>query len=276
MEGKTALIISTLDPAGMNMREFLLKDGGFTKQGVFEGEAVYVLDNISLYTINSNTIIFEYPEKKIGDADRFIFVTKHASASAIPTLSVHAPGNWGPADMGGTPAQLGVAMPLLAKHALQIIRRLLDEQASDMGFELVQEVTHHGPASSKPAMFIEIGSTKEQWVRKDAGALMAKAIRAMLSSPLPAAKCAVGVGGLHTMPNFMRLIIEGEYAIGHTCPKYALEHFNEEMPLQSLTRSNDECNTVILDWKGLGPHKQRIKDFLDTSNVDVLRTNQIR
>ena len=43
-------------------------------------------------------------------------------------------------------------------------------------FELTLEVTHHGPWLEVPALFIEIGSTKETWPHEGAAELLARII----------------------------------------------------------------------------------------------------
>ncbi len=115
---KTAIIISTKDPAGMNIKECLLVLFDFKElKEEFDNNYVYELNNnesiikdkeIKLYTTNKETICCENIDKIIN-ADLFIFATKHQSKEGIPSFSCHAPGNWNKAELGGKEKQLCVA-----------------------------------------------------------------------------------------------------------------------------------------------------------------------
>ena len=51
-------------------------------------------------------------------------------------------------------------------------------------------------------------------------------------------------------------------------PKHALDYLDESLFLHILER-NIGASTALLDWNGLGKHKQRIMDFLATTNLEV-------
>jgi D-aminoacyl-tRNA deacylase len=265
---KIAIIAATTDPAGMNIKECLLRMYDFKElEEQFEGSAVFQLDNIKLYTADKESVYCEDIDKKI-DADFFVFATKHRSESGIDSLSVHSPGNWGEAGLGGRDKKLCIAP---ARH-LRTAFFKLEELAKGLDFEIVQECTHHGPYLEKPVMFIEIGSNEKAWVRKDAGEIIAKTIMFLLKTEIPEFKIAFGIGGLHHTPSFTSVMRKSDYCFGHVCPKYALENLTKELAQQAMEKSNAEI--VILDWKGLGQFKEKIKEILDETGLKSKRTKE--
>jgi D-aminoacyl-tRNA deacylase len=247
-----ALITSKQDLAGINIAEELKK----------ENLEKY---NAKLYEIEEKPVYAENIDKRI-EADLFIFATKHSSKSAIPSLSVHSPGNWGKAMLGGKDSELCFCHASYLKEALIFL-----ENNNSINFDIIQECTHHGPYLEKPCFFIEIGSTEEQWNNKEAAKIIVKTILHLLKNPPKEYKTAFGIGGLHTTPNFKKIILNSNIAIGHVCPKYNLENLNKDNLKQALNKTIPKSELIILDWKGLGKYKEKIKQL--TENYDVKRTS---
>lgn len=272
---KIAIIVSKKDPAGMNILEQLRLSYPFKATNFkFENEPIYELDSqiksidVKLYITETDSVHCENIDKSI-DADLFIFATKHQSKTKIPSLSAHTTGNWGKAEFGGKDRQLCVAPANYIKEAIIKL-----EELNKIKYEVVQECTHHGPFLEKPIMFIEIGSAEEQWKNKEAGKIIAETIHSLVTREIPDHRTAFGIGGLHTTPNFKKIILNTGTALGHVCPKYNLENLDDEMLHQALTRSTRPADIVILDWKGLKEHKQRIKELLEKNKIDYTRTDK--
>ena len=128
--------------------------------------------------------------------------------------------------------------------------------------EVFREATHHGPYLKKPAMFIEIGSSEEQWVNKDYGKMIADTIMRTLSKPIKPYRTMIAIGGGHYPREFNKVILRTDLAISHICPKYALESLDKSMLRQAIERNVEKVDTVLLDWKGLGEHKDRITSMI--------------
>jgi len=112
-----------------------------------------------------------------------------------------------------------------------LYRALLQEtkkRSLESTFEVTLEATHHGPHSSLPACFCEIGSTEEQWGNEDAGLAWADILEAHLGlSVAPAAsalaeQAQVDDNAVPTMPDHkdgkgavVMVVIGG----GHYTPK---------------------------------------------------------
>ncbi len=247
-----AIITSKQDLAGINIAEELEK----------ENLEQY---NAKHYIIEEKPVYAEDIDKKI-DAELFIFATKHASKSKIPSLSVHSPGNWGKAGLGGKDNQLNICPANYLKEAL-----IFMEKNNTINFDIVQECTHHGPYLEKPCFFIEIGSTEEQWKNKEAAEIIVRAILHLLKNKPKQYISAVGLGGLHTTPNFKKIILNSNIAIGHVCPTYNLDNLNKSNLTQALENTVPESSLIILDWKGLKQYKEKVKEL--TANYEVKRTS---
>ncbi|MBW3022712.1 D-tyrosyl-tRNA(Tyr) deacylase [Candidatus Woesearchaeota archaeon] len=266
---KIAIVVSEQDPAGINIKEELLRLFQFEMLNEkFEDSIVYEFNkNARLYTTKSDSIFCEDIDKEIN-ADMFIFATKHKSQAGIPSLSVHAPGNWGEAEMGGKNNSLCISPADYIKEALIHL-----EQYNELGYDVVQECTHHGPYLEKPVMFIEIGSSEEQWTNKQAAQIIAKTIIALISTSPIIYRTAVGIGGLHTTPNFKKIVLRSDIAVGHVCPKYHLQDLTEEMVKKAVEKTEPAAELIILDWKGLGEHKERIVKILEDLKLNFTRTS---
>jgi len=271
---KIAIVVSEKDIAGMNIKEQLIKNYPFKITNLkYDGFPVYEYHfenkiKSRLYTTKKEAVYCEGIDKEI-DAELFIFATKHRSESRIPSLSVHSPGNWGKAELGGKDRMLCVCPANYLKEAMSKLNQL-----NVIKFDVVQECTHHGPYLEKPVMFIEIGSSENEWRNKEAAEIIAKVIFYLVTTEIPIYETAVGIGGLHTTPNFKKIILNTNIAIGHVCPKYNLQYLDEEMLLQAIEKSISKASIIILDWKGLGTEKARIKKMLEDLNVEFTRTDR--
>lgn len=246
-----AVVISKQDKAGMNIASCLDEKG------------------IKHYLREERSIDCENIDQEIN-ADMFIFATKHESKAGVNSLSVHAPGNFGEALLGGKSKELCISPSSYFKKGLiELEKRKLE------GFEVVQEVTHHGPFLEKPCMFIEIGSNEEAWLNKEAGKIIAEVIEILLNWEKEEYRTAVGIGGLHHTPKFKKIILNSDIAIGHVCPKYNLENLDENMLNQMIERNVNRADLIILDWKGLGKEKARIKKLIEKTGLEVKRTKEV-
>jgi len=261
---KYCIVVSEKDLAGMNIFDKLLKSYDFKKQ-----EDYHILDNVLLVKIEEDTVSTDNLDKKI-DADIFIFATRHSSSRGVKSLSIHVPGNWGTAEFGGTSRRLCIAPASYIKEGLKV----LDELVDDDSFEVTVEQTHHGPIMEKPCFFIEIGSNEEQWQDKKAGELLAKAIMMIIKNK-PSYKAAVFLGGGHYNRVVNKVLLTTEYAVGHICAKHSLDCLDEDMLEQSIERTSEVVELVMLDWKGLGQNKRRIVEMLDKLEIRYERSKRI-
>jgi len=127
-------------------------------------------------------------------------------------------------------------------------------------YDITMEATHHGPLINKPCLFIEIGSTEEEWKDKRAGFAVAKTISETIQEfkENKYYEIAVGIGGPHYCPEFNKLQLDSNVAISHVIPKY-ISQITEEMIKEVWKKTGEEVDFAIVDWKGLGNAEQRQK-----------------
>lgn len=271
-----ALVLSSLDPAGQTVKAALLsRFGAKVTNFKFDGEVVHELPlpskhSLRLYTISREPVHAEEIDSAIH-ADLLIFATRHASKKGVPMLSVHAPGNWGAAELGGRPRQLGIAPASLLKACFAALAT-----QHPAGYDVVLECTHHGPYLEKPAMFIELGSSERNWLDQAAATAIANALHSALSTEAPKSTVAVGLGGPHHCPNFRKIALGTDIAFSHICASWALSFLDHTMLEQALSRSTEPASLVIVDWKGLGsaPERERIIEILRHTGIEWTKTDR--
>ncbi len=272
-EAMFAIVCSNLDKAGMNIKHNLVRLFQFKETGEeFEGSPVLGYGHIKLFTTSKDSIHCDGLESSIK-SELIVFATKHRSQVESRTLSVHVPGNWDAAELGGRPKSLCIAPPLYMKSAILALKHL----AEGSSYDVTLEVTHHGPYLEKtPCFFIEIGSTEAQWTDANAGEIIARAIIQCLTSKLKAdAQPCIGIGGGHYAPYFNKIMLMDEYAIGHICPKYASGTLNQDMIKQAAERTVPKPELVLLDWKGLGTEKQVIVKWIEALGLKPVQARKI-
>lgn len=200
--------------------------------------------------------------------DGYVFLSKHAAKSGTLALTCHTTGNFGKEVLlGGNPRQVATPYGTLLKS---YIKTLWAAQKSFKEFEITLETTHHGPtALSKRSMFVEVGTTPEQWNDTVLCCMVADILdEAMhLDDSTPMAVC---FGGTHYPKKFTMHAICGKYAPGTIVPKHALKMINEETMNHILER-NSQASVALLDWKGMGPHRRRILEMLECTDLEVVR-----
>ena len=273
---KIAIISSSKDMASVNIRNCLIELFEFNKaEEKFNNNPVYEFNKIQnklikLYLTNNELIHSENIDRQIS-ADIFIFASKHRSKENTKSFAVHSIGNWGKAELGGQEARLCNSSAVLMKNLFIE----LNENAKRTNYEVTMEATHHGPHVEKPAVFVEIGSTEEEWNNKENGKIIAKTIMNGIGNENNNYKIAIGIGGPHYCNNFNKIILRTDIAISHVCPKYRLNYLSEEMIRQTIEKTKEKVDFIILDWKGLGAEKERIVNILKNLNLEFKRNDKI-
>ncbi|MFW6230428.1 MAG: D-aminoacyl-tRNA deacylase, partial [Nanoarchaeota archaeon] len=271
------IVIDANDPVSTQVCDCMLEGNIFAKASMtFKDAPVYSYRNAYMITNNQRSAEAEQVDEDIRSLlsikpELTIFPTVHRSRSGIPSLTAHTQGNWAIAEMGGLNKRLGISAENFLKEALQTMAQKQPNYPSLDGFDVIQEATHHGPYVSCPSMFIEVGSTEKEWHNKEAVHLLAETITYLIENSNSIAdqqyETAVGIGGPHANRNFRKIILNDEQiAISHICPKYMLENLDLGMLTHAMERSTQPASKVILDWKGIGPEKQRIVELLEENN----------
>jgi D-aminoacyl-tRNA deacylase len=262
-------VASTKDTAGMNIAKQFIDRHNFEQlQETFHNNPIYTktLHNKETKLLFVNTDIVD--TQFLGDPfspDLFVFLSRHSSASGIPTLSVHAPGNLAEAKFGGKPKTVSIAPAAAMKNALSEMAKLKTEKG--LNYEVSYECTHHGPSLTAPAMFVEVGSSPKQWKDTEAAEVVADAAVAAVSE-CPSCSVALGIGGPHYNKKFTKLALTTNWAFGHMIPKYTLDRVDTETIRQCIERTVGTVDSAVLDWKGIkAEHKPEIVAALEKLGV---------
>ncbi|GBE20643.1 MAG TPA: hypothetical protein ENG87_05300 [Candidatus Pacearchaeota archaeon] len=274
MYKKYLIIASKLDRAGINITTQLSQ---FKKNPLVSAMQTDEPD-FDFYLTEKEIIYDEGIDKeKINKYDFVIFASRHKSVTNERTLSVHAPGNWRNADFGGVSGRVSKTSASFQKQIFEKLNKNVKEH-NLKDYKVTLECTHHGPLIDKPCIFIEIGSTENEWRDNRAGFVIAVTIKDIIKgfNQNPYNEVAIGIGGPHYCPNFNKIQLNSNVAISHIIPGYALP-LTEEMIREAIDKTQEEVDFAILDWKGLGiaEERKRIIDILDKLYVRYKKTSDV-
>jgi len=265
------LVASNKDKASLNIAEQLITNHHFRKASrKFLGNPVYSREmpngeTSELIFINQEPVNSQHlPLPK--SLRLLIFLSRHKSESGRPTLSVHTPGNLGEASLGGLPRKVSISPASAMKEALIAMKKAQEEM--NLEYEVSYECTHHGPSLNVPTMFVELGSSPNQWADSDAAEAVARGALAAASIE-KTYPTVLGIGGPHYNAKFTKKALTREIAFGHIIPKYAIESLDERMLKQCVERTVESVQKAILDWKGIrGADKKSLLEILRKVNLE--------
>jgi D-aminoacyl-tRNA deacylase len=194
------------------------------------------------------------------------FLSRHSGETG-PLLSAHFTGNFGPAEYGGADGELARACP----GAQKAVVAALDRHAPD-GYDVGIECTHHGPSRiGVPSMFVELGSSDEEWNDPDGARAVARAVLDLsgVSADLTdgdRTRQVVGFGGGHYAPRFERVVRETDWAVGHVGADWPLDAMGHPREHPDVVRSAFEASAADL----------AVVDGDRPSLVDVVREEGFR
>ena len=233
------------DPVAVNVVNVLVENYGFREgpePGVFKKNEVTIIP-LQVSPLYADVILSGLK------SDLILVPSCHKSESARPSLLTHPVGNWGDdISMGGRPRTLAKTSAQAMYGALVSLMESADDMGLE-GWEVGMEVTHHGPYSEKPLIFIEVGSTPKEWDDRRMAEAVAKACLDAYGGRR-AGQVAVGFGGGHYARKFVKLSHEGDVAFGHMAPKYRLP-LDAEMVAQAFGKTSENPSIAYLEWDGM-------------------------
>jgi D-aminoacyl-tRNA deacylase len=274
MYKKYLIVASKSDKAGINITTALSQ---FRKNPLLTGMGDK--PNFDFYLVDGETIFNEILDlEKIEKYDFIIFASKHESKKGGKTLSVHAPGNWRIAQMGGESGKICRSSAFFQKQLFNNLNIKTEENLLK-DYQVTLECTHHGPLINKPCVYIEIGATSFEWEDRRAAFAVAQSIRDTIEKfkENPYNEIAIGIGGPHYCPNFNELQLKSNYAFSHIIPEYA-SPISEEMIQEAIEKTQEEVDLAILDWKGISGVEERKKviEILDKLYIRYKRTSEAK
>ncbi|UCD04083.1 MAG: D-tyrosyl-tRNA(Tyr) deacylase [Candidatus Woesearchaeota archaeon] len=259
------IVVSKVNIASRNIGKIILENYDFKETSdKWEGSPIYKYKDIKLIKCNKDVLELDYLED--FDTEILVIASTHKAESGIHSLTCHTPGNWSKAEYGGKDKVVSVSHALCLRETLLELKK--QQEAKKLDFEVSLEVTHHGPSLDIPTMFVEVGSSEEQWNNMKACEAVAETIMKVLTRDPEKVTVAVGFGGGHYANKFTKLLFKKEIAVGHICPKYATDALDEEMILQAFSKTVPKPDLAVIDWKGLkSEQRKNIIDTLEKNNI---------
>jgi len=268
------IVASNKDVASVNIKKQILENYDFKSTPErFEGETVFETEvnnkKTRLITLNRESISAQNLTCAFTQAEFIVFISRHSSATEKPTLSVHTPGNLSSAQYGGIAREVSVSPANAMREALKVMAQLRVEEQLD--YEVCYEGTHHGPSLNVPTMFVELGSSPEQWKDLKAANVVAqaamKSVETFGSFP---AKAVLGIGGPHYNGKFTGIALEDNVAFGHMIPKYVVPRTDEPILRQCIKKTLEKVETIILDWKGIrSEDKPKLTQIIEQMSIQT-------
>lgn len=250
------LLFTPSNVASKNIAEELIEKHGFAKKQ----ENIWERDGVRLINTNAPSVL-EVPTD--FETDCIVVLSTHKSRNHEKVLTAHVPGNWADAGAGGQPRTLNIAYASKLKILLQEIKK----EGDRIGWKTSLEADHHGPTCNVPIIFVEIGTSEEEWNDSDAVSAMASAVSRAIGrkEEFPA---FFGVGGGHYAKEFTKIVLETGLAAGHMAPKYVLDEMDEEMFVQGIERTVEKVSKVIILKKETsGSQKRKIAKLAEKHGI---------
>ena len=285
----SVIVSSTEDPAGTNIKNGLLKLSEWEEKDSFNSQPVYwnkKISDVALLTITDRTILHERLDREIEEKLGFkpkqmIYISRHSSKTGEPTLTTHPVGNYGIAEYGGETGKLCPSSPRLMTTLLRILKKKAEE--TELYHKVCFEVTHHGPILETPVLYVEVGSTVEEWRKEKPAYTVASAVIELLDiaryeEDLPKdMPVLIGIGGGHYAPRFTDVAFERYAAFGHMVPSYQISNgnFTENM-LDQIIEKTPNVESGYFHRKTLKKSQIRVfKEWFEERGLPIISSKEL-
>ena len=255
----------------MTIASALARKHGFESTRItFNSRPLLQRESLILATIDDE-IIFPPDLDAYFNPQAYIFLSTHRSESGIPSLTVHTTGNFTHKEvLGGRPREVGMIDPDLQKNYLMALGSRRD---SLDGYEITIESTHHGPTSlRKPVLFVELGSSEKEWGDERAGEIIADSlVESLTKGKRGWEKVGLAFGGTHYPEKFNKILLESDYSLSAVVAKHSLNWIDSEMFGQLIQRTTRFPKYIMVDWKGMGQHRDKILSMAQQFALEVVK-----
>ncbi|MCX8186050.1 MAG: hypothetical protein N3G48_02940 [Sulfolobales archaeon] len=273
---KYGLIYSLRDVAGVGIAK-AIKSMVSGKQVFLNGlSESYLIDDLDAFLIGVDCDITECEFlDSLLDIDYYVMISKHYSNMGVKSFTTHHVGI--PIhDLSLTRSinHFPPSNPNLSKLFLMNLSKFSQESGlSD--FVVSYEVTHHGPFTlRRPLTFVELGSSPDEWVFKEAQEVVAHAVINSLNAEVECV-ATVGFGGNHYASLFTSRSLGSDECYGHIVPNYVLKHFKEDAYVLNklidfaIKYSSTTTSRVVLDDKVPSLAKKLVKDYCSKVGLSI-------
>ncbi len=250
------LLFTSNNQASKNIADKLLENHEFrkTKENEWERSGIKLIETMAPSVLDVPTDF---------ETDLIVVLSTHKSKAGGKMLTAHFPGNWNGAKFGGEPKTLNIAFGSRLKTMIKEL-----DGANSQKWPLFMEADHHGPTCDVPIMFVEIGSTEEEWNDLKAAEDVASAVSKFVDKE-EEYESVLGIGGGHYSREFTKLLLEDDLAVGHVAPKYALDEFDEATFMQAVEKNVEEVKKVlILKKETNSSQKKKVVGFAEKAGLE--------
>ncbi|KAL1828871.1 hypothetical protein ACET3Z_007283 [Daucus carota] len=260
----TLVVATTTDPASLGPAKALLAMPGWQPGPTFQGVSSFLNGEVRLLQHDQGIVEEDDLDRRWEEVtgqvvDEIMFLSKHIAVSNRPALTLHPIGiphlkDGDVPPQGGKPGWAALPSPRMGPW-LMLLKKIAQSHNLVPEFEITLEATHHGPVTSKPTLFVEIGSTEEQWKRQDAANVIAQLVWEGLglggadavgnwNSKSGSNKVLLGLGGGHYVPRHMDIVWKKGAWVGHLLSGYAL-------PMEDPNQAKVDTNSKDIGgtWK---------------------------
>ncbi len=281
MSYQILLVTSEKDPVSVNVLKKLVENYGFKHEKDLGEIQLYKSSKGSLAHVKEDLLYVNCLDKYFK-SHIAVFISRHESKERRPSLLVHATGNWtSQALYGGKPYQVSYTSATLLKNAIDILAEKAEEYGLTDKYHVSLEATHHGPTEMKtPLIFIEIGSTPSEWNDEKAVNTLSEIVIELLQTKVPSKDYDyyVGFGGPHYAPEFTKVMLRTDVAIGHIAPGYVFPMgVRNEVVQEAFEKVIEKPCKALIQWKGIkNPFRQNLVEFLKEKELEVVRLDKIK
>ncbi len=221
---------------------------------------LYELENVKILYDKVRDLPFidyvqELKEKipELSEVRYIICVSRHEMKNPRPLLTVHTSGNWLKAEYGGIDNKVSLCDARLNSNLIRLMHKLALDMKINEKYNVAMEATHHGPSVDMYVTFIEVGSTPSEWLDEKCHEVFIHLLSYIIEKfdtllRNDGREIYVNIGDLHYL-TITNHVLNGEYDVGHTIPKYvkpSLENVSD-----AIVRTGPEVNGVIIHWKSV-------------------------
>src|SRR3989304_127751 len=143
------IVASTKDVASMNIAQQIIEQHGFehlpeNSQANNLSSSQVASGDVKLFFINEELIHSQYITEHLVP-ELVVFVSRHASVSGFPTLSVHVPGNLSEAELGGLNKRVSICPASAMKDAiLELARKKAESNGQKQNHNRIERTQRFG------------------------------------------------------------------------------------------------------------------------------------
>ncbi|MFX0112910.1 MAG: D-aminoacyl-tRNA deacylase [Candidatus Hodarchaeota archaeon] len=272
-------LASTNDLAANNIQTYLQETYDFRESTINCGVgSLTEYQGIFLLRVNEEIVTADLKQVETElEPELIIALSRHRAESKMPALLAHPQGNWTKQVALGGQAE---TISMTSGTALKLAINALKEQKNELKLENYLcglEVTHHGPITAAPMIFIEIGSSKDEWAKSEPAEAVGEAAIQVARNWSQSFPTVVGIGGTHYAPRFNELIGRTAFAVSHVMPKYVLDSANlPRMLEQAILKTSEQVEICAYDHGGTKSlQRTQAREVAESLGLEFVRVRDL-